>query len=554
MLGCGSTRGLTVAMAWLGTAALVIGGSTSAANAATAPPAPLMSAPAAETVPGEYVVVLKSELAPSSTGRGTTPDRVTAAAGHGRKLGADITHQFNQAIQGYSAKLSTTELTAVRQDPEVAYVLPNQVFHAELQTQGTPQKYSSVQAADTKTNPKSWGLDRVDQRKLPLDHKYYSTATGKGVTAFIIDSGIQSGQPDLHHVRPGVDFTNDGHGTSDCYGHGTHVAGTIGGGVYGVATGVNLVPMRVFDCNGNGSLAGILGALDAVATTTITGPKVVNMSLGGPGNAAVDTAVKNVITAGITVVVAAGNGDDDGNPLSACTVTPARVKAAITVGATTETDKRTSWSNFGACVDLYAPGNKIMSDWYDKDGSGDWWIAEDSGTSMAAPHVTGTVAMYLQRHPKATPAQVQTAITKAATKNKVTNVSSKWPRLLLLALQPAVVPKSVTSGNKLKYNQSLVRGKKICSSNKSYCLSPESSGKLVMRKVTGKKKVVWKAGAHVYWTRMTSTGALSSYDAYARRVWTSKKTGGKATLFVSNKGFLKILRDSDNKVLWTSRG
>ena len=173
---------------------------------------------------------------------------------------------------------------------------------------------------------------------------------------------------------------------------------------------------------------------------------------------------------------------------------------------------------------------------------------------MATPHVTGTVAMYLQRHPSATPAQVQAALLKAATPNKVKNVSAKWPRLLLFALQPAVKPKSVTSGNKLKYNESLVRGNKICSVSKAYCLSPEASGKLVLRKVTGTKKVVWTAGKSVYWTRMTSTGALSSYDGYGRRVWTSAKTGGKATLYVMSTGYVKIARDSDSKTLWSSRG
>lgn len=161
--------------------------------------------------------------------------------------------------------------------------------------------------------------------------------------------------------------------------------------------------------------------------------------------------------------------------------------------------------------------------------------------------------MYLQRHPTATPAAVQTALLKAATPNKVTNVSTKWPRLLLFALQPGVKPKSVTTGSELKYNESLVRGNKLCSDNGTYCLSPEATGKVVLTKVTGTKKVVWTAGAGVYWIRMTSTGALSAYDAYERRVWTSGNTGGKATLHVTDTGQLDIISDTDGTTLWTSK-
>jgi subtilisin family serine protease len=555
LLGCGSARRLTVAMAWLGTAALVVGGATPSASAATPTPAPapLLNVSPAETVPGEYIVVLKSDASLRAEGLRSTaaPDRVEAAAEHATTLGAEVTHEFKGAIQGYSADLSRSELDAVRNDPAVEFVQPNRVFRTQAGPADVPVRYQPIRAAGTTTKPESWGLDRVDQRNLPLDKKYYATATGKGVTAFIVDSGIAIGQEDLKHVLPGVDVVNDGQNTNDCNGHGTHVAGTVGGGIFGVAKEVNLVPIRVLNCDGAGDVATVLAGLDAVIGMGIPGPKVLNLSLGGPADATVDAAVQNVINAGITVVIAAGNGDRNGNPLPACSVSPARLRTAITVGATTITDKRTNWSNYGSCVDIYAPGNKIMSDWISNDG--DWWVRAISGTSMAAPHVTGTAAMYLQRHPTATPAQVQAALLKTATKNKVTNVSSRWPRSLLLALQPAVKPASVTSGNKLRYNQSLVRGNKICSANKVYCLSPAASGKLVLRKVKGKKKVVWSAGKSVYWTRMTSTGALSSYDGYGRRVWTSKKTGGKATLYVISTGYLKILRDSDKKVLWTSR-
>jgi len=553
--GRGPSRRLTVAMAWLGTAALVVGGTASASAATSTPaPAPLLSAVGAETVPGEYIVVLKSDAALRSTGLRTTaaPDRVKAAAEAGRKLGATVTRQFSGAIQGYSAKLSSSELDTIRQDPAVAYIQPNQVLRTEATTTGQPAP-RPIKAAGTTANPESWGLDRIDQRNLPLDKKYYWTATGKGVTAFIVDTGIATGQPDFNQVLPGVDLVGDGRGTNDCNGHGTHVAGTVGGGVYGVAKDVTLVPIRVLDCAGEGFTSTVVAGLDEVISMGVSGPKVVNLSLGGVVDATVDAAVKNLINAGITVVVAAGNGVN-GVGVSACTVSPARVKAAITVGATRINDRRSTFSNFASCVDLYAPGEDIVSDWKWPNGvnDGKWWYNIISGTSMATPHVTGTAAMYLQRHPTATPAQVQAALIAAATKDKVTNVSAKWPRLELFGLQAAVRPKSVTSGNKLKSGESLVRGNKICSANKAYCLSPEASGKLVLRKVTGTKKVVWVAGTGVYWTTMTTTGPLSSYDGYARRVWTNNKTGGKATLFVNSNGYIAVVRDSDKKVLWRS--
>jgi subtilisin family serine protease len=551
-------RRLTIAATWLGTAALVVGGPSAAvavpseSEALVAPSvtdtftlastqssvAPL---PATGTVAGEYVVVLKdnAELRAAGMPTATTSKQVKKAVAHGRKLGAVVQEQFTDALAGYQAKLSAAELAAVKADPTVDYVQPNRTYNVS----GTTQK-----------NPISWGLDRIDQHSLPLNKAYYSTATGSGVTAYIIDTGLVSGHPDLPNAKPGFSVLDDDTGSEDCNGHGTHVAGTIGGTQFGVAKKVKLVPVRVFDCSGAGTTADIVAGIDLVLQQPVTGPRVVNMSLGSDGiDPATDAAVKRMIKAGITVVLAAGNGDKHGVGVSACSVSPAHVKTAITVGATNKKDQRAGFSNYGSCVDLYAPGVDIASA-YLNDAAGNPQYAIMSGTSMAAPHVAGVAAMYLQRHPKATPAQVQAALIKAASKDKVTNVSKKWPRLELFGLQKAVVPKSVTSGNSLKVTESLVKGNKICSTGGVYCLNHGSAGALRVRKVKGtKQRTIWSAGKNAAWTTMTSTGALSSYDAYGRRVWTSTKTGGKATLYVGKNGYLKILRNSDKKVLWTSK-
>lgn len=524
----------------------MIGGSTTSAVAApTVADAPSTADSAqirafrsdAPTVAGQYIVTLKNSST-AGVHTASTEATVKSATARARKAGAQIRHQFTGAIQGYSATLSAAELEQVRQDPAVASVRPNHVYR----TSGTTEV------------PKSWGLDRIDERTLPLDNKYYRTATGKGVTAFVVDSGMVDAQSDLDHVAAGVNLVDgeDETETNDCLGHGTHVAGTIGGTVYGVAKEVTLVPIRVFGCEDGTTTETILAGLDAVLDYPVTGPRVVNMSLGYDGiDADTDAGVKKLVDAGIPVVLAAGNGDRFGNGVSACSVSPARVKSAITVGATTKTDKRATFSNYGSCVDLYAPGYGITSDWLNKSGKAATRTID--GTSMAAPHVTGAVAMYLERHPKATPAQVQTALLSTASVDKVTNVSSKWPRLLLLALQKAVPPTSVTTGNKLRYNESLVSGNTMCSSNGVYCLSFNSTGTLQLRKVTAPTKTVWTAAKGSSWIRMTSTGALSSYDSYGRRVWTSGKTGEKATLYVISTGYLKITQDSDDKTLWSSR-
>jgi subtilisin family serine protease len=367
-----------------------------------------------------YVVVLKDDA-------GTVP----AAVDRARDLGAQIQQQFTALLQGYAAQFSATELDRVRRDPAVAFVQEN-------------RRYSVATTTQTLGKDRNWGLDRIDQRKLTKSGTYRYTTTGRGVNAYVLDTGITQGHPDFgNRVATGVSFVDDGNGTNDCdgiartffgvnpdagEGHGTHVAGTIGGTRYGVAKAVRLVPVRVLDCQGNGSTRSLVAGLDWVRAHRGKAPAVANLSLGATGrDRALDAAVRKLISSGVTVVNAAGNGDEQGRGQDACRNSPADVKEAVVVGATDRKDKRAPFSDFGPCVDLNAPGVNVTSDYVDVEDGAPGTITF-SGTSMAAPFVSGAVARYLQAHPRATPAAVQKAVTAAATKKII---KGKAPNSLL---------------------------------------------------------------------------------------------------------------------------
>lgn len=274
----------------------------------------------------------------------------------------------------------------------------------------------------SQTPTSSWGLDRIDQQLLPLNNTYNYNNDGSGVSAYVIDTGIRITHTEFGgRATHGFDAVNDGYNGNDCHGHGTHVAGTIGGTNYGVAKNVQLIAVRVLNCSGSGTTSGVIAGIDWVTVNAVR-PAVANMSLGGSISLALDSAVTNSINSGVSYAIAAGNSSQN-----ACNFSPARVPAAITVGATNNSDSRPSWSNYGKCLDLFAPGVSITSAWIGSDTA----TNTISGTSMATPHAAGVAALKLQGSPTATPAEVAAELVTKSTANIVKNTGKNSPNRLL---------------------------------------------------------------------------------------------------------------------------
>ncbi|WP_183096264.1 S8 family peptidase, partial [Nocardioides stalactiti] len=371
---------------------------------------------AAGAIDGRYIVVLHSQVS-----RTRAADARRVAVDHGGR----VVHQYRTALNGFSAKLPDRAVEALRANPAVAYI--------------EADRRVSVDADQTGA---TWGLDRVDQRNLPLNSTYHYDVTGSGVKAYVIDTGVLTTHSQFTgRTAAGYSAISDGRGTTDCNGHGTHVAGTVGGTTYGVAKGVTIVPVRVLDCSGNGTDSGVIAGIDWVTSNHTSGPAVANMSLGGGVSSALDTAVVNSINDGVFYAVAAGN--DYG--ANACNGSPSRVAAAVTVGSTTSSDARSDFSNIGTCLDIFAPGSSITSAWHTSTSA----TNTISGTSMATPHVTGAAALYLQNHASASPATVSSWLTSNATTGKVTNPGTGSPNRLLHTLEGGTTEPPPTGGNLL---------------------------------------------------------------------------------------------------------
>ncbi|MFD4569296.1 S8 family peptidase [Streptomyces sp. NPDC058467] len=379
--------------------AALLGGLTALPAQAAPAEGKVLAADSPTAIKGSYIVTLKKGAgfkAASSKGKGLIDE-----------YGGTVKKTFGTALNGYTATLSAAEARRLAADPAVASVEQNQTVHL----------------TDTTQSSAPWGLDRIDQAALPLSGTYtYPDTAGSGVTAYVIDTGVRITHTQISgRASYGYDAVDGDTTASDGNGHGTHVATTIAGSTYGVAKKAKVVAVRVLDNNGSGTTAGVIAGIDWV-TANHTTPSVANMSLGGSASTSLDTAVANSIASGVTYAVAAGNSSANASSYS-----PARVSTAITVGATTSTEAKASYSNYGSTLDIFAPGSSILAGYNTSDTA----TATLSGTSMATPHVAGAAAVYLAGHTSATPAQVTTALVNGATSGVVTSAGTGSPNKLL---------------------------------------------------------------------------------------------------------------------------
>lgn len=350
-------------------------------------------------IKNQYIVILNKDAGPSKD----------FAQNIAKQHAGKVLQSYDTVLKGFAIYLPDTAGTAfieaMKKNPQVLSVESDTIVNIDATTQSNPD----------------WGLDRIDQKALPLNSAYSYLQTGSGTTAYIVDTGILSSHQEFSgRVLSGYTAISDGNGTTDCNGHGTHVAGTVGGTTYGVAKNVNLVPIRILGCDGSGASSNVIAGLDWILKNGKK-PAVVNMSLGGATSSSLDSAVENLYNNGYVMVVAAGNSNTD-----ACTSSPARVSKAITVAATDNTDTRASYSNYGSCVDIFAPGSQINSSWIGSNTA----TKILNGTSMATPHVAGVVAEMLQSTPTASPQTISTNLLNQASSNVVKNPSGSPNRLL----------------------------------------------------------------------------------------------------------------------------
>lgn len=369
----------------------------------------------AKAIKDQYIVVFNTPAVINlNDSNGVSAYASSMGARLANEHGVEVRQNFGNSLNGVLVKANAAQIQSLLKDPNIKYVEQDQRVSIE----------PMVEAAGDQGGA-TWGLDRIDQRDLPLNSNYHYDYDGSGVTAFVIDTGVRNTHNEFGgRASSGYDFIDNDNDSSDCNGHGTHVAGTIGGSSYGVAKNVNIVGVRVLNCSGSGTNSGVISGINWVKNNA-QGPSVANMSLGGGASQALDDAVNAAVAAGISFVVAAGN--DNSN---ACNYSPARAANAVTVGSTTSTDSRSSFSNYGTCLDIYAPGSSITSAWYNSNSA----TNTISGTSMASPHVAGVAALYLAENPALSPAQLTNLLVSRASSGKVGDAKTGSPNKLLYSL------------------------------------------------------------------------------------------------------------------------
>ena len=377
--------------------AVALAGLTATVSPAIADEGVILGEGGPGAVADRYIVALKDRTAAVSASANALAD----------SYGGQVKYTYEHALRGFSVVIGERQARRLAADPRVEFV----------------EQVTMARVADTQTNP-PWGLDRIDQRDRPLNQAFtYPTHGGAGVTVYVLDTGARMTHRDFTgRITAGPDLIDNDTNPSDCNGHGSHVAGSAAGTTYGVAKKARIVPVRVLDCAGSGPWDTIVEAVDWV-TANAAKPAVVNMSLGGSGTqTALESAVRRSIASGVTYALAGGNNNAD-----ACSFTPARTPEAITVGNSTNTDAKSGTSNYGRCLDIWAPGTSILSAWH----TGDTATNTITGTSMASPHVAGAAALYLGANPNATPQQVRDALVTNASSGKLTGIGTGSPNLLL---------------------------------------------------------------------------------------------------------------------------